>query len=670
MAKAPWFSTVFSLFGGFGFVCSVWAAEPVPDAQTLSPQPQTAQSIFSLDPVVVTATRVEAPLSQTSQAVTLISQEELAQRQNTDILEELRQVPGFAITQTGSRGGTTSLFTRGGESDYNLVLIDGVKANRAGGFFDFDDVTTVGLERVEILRGPHSALYGSDAISSVIQLFTPRGQGPARGFLRFRAGNHATFEEQAGVSGGTDRYGYHLSIGRADSSGILSKNNDYSNTSIASRFDFDPSQQLQLMSTVRYSESRFHFPTEFGGDRFAPLDPHQYSDNRRLILGPRLVYTPSSWWQHRLQLGLVSEWRTFRDPFDEGVDFGSFVSHTQERRLSADYASTFFLPAVWQVQPTFTLGGYFEDEHLNQKSNSGGSVSRVTPSRNAQAIYTQLLLAWQEQLFLTAGFRLDDGSTYGTHITPRFSLAYIVPGVQTKLRGGYGEGLKAPSFAQNFGTGSPFVIGNPDLKPEESASWEVGLDQPLLFSPFALHLSLTYFSAQYRNLVAYVADTRPNYLNVQRARSRGLELGLRASLTDAVSVRGAYTYLETKVLKAGDSGGTVFVNGEALLRRPEHTGSLSLNYARERLNTNLSVIIKGQSVDRDFQADSSGTRVRLSGHTRIDLALAYRLFENQWGLHSLTLEGKARNLFDQDYEEVFGFSTAGASFLVGFRAEF
>ena len=677
MAKKYGFSRVLGVLGGLSFTCAAWAADPVSHERAVAaPVPAasapvaTASPVFLLDPVVVTATRVETPLSQTSQAVTIIGQEELVQRQNTDILEELRQVPGFTIIQTGSRGGTTSLLTRGGESDYNLVLVDGVKANRAGGFFDFDDVTTLGLERIEILRGPHSALYGSDAISSVIQLFTPRGQGPARGFVRFRAGSYKTFEERAGISGGTQRYGYNLSIGRVDSGGILSKNNDYSNTTLASRFDFDPTEQLQLTSTLRYLDSRFHFPTESSGDRFGPLDPHQYSDNRRFILGPRIVYTLTTWWQQRLQLGLLYDRRTFRDPVDEGVDSRSFVSNTYERRLSADYASTFFLPAVGQIQPTFTIGGYFEDEHLNQKSDSGGSLSRVRPSRNTQAFYSQLLLAWQEQLFVASGFRIDASSIYGTHLTPRFSIAYILPRLQTKLRAGYGEGLKAPSFVQNFGTGSPFVIGNPNLKPEESESWEVGLDQPLLLSPLTLDLSLTYFSAEYQNLVAFTFGTSPNYLNVQQARSRGLEVGLRASLNDSLSVRGAYTYLETKVLQAGDSGGTVFVNGESLLRRPEHTGSFSLNYARERLNANLTFQLKGHSVDRDFHTNSSGQRVRLSGYGRVDLALSYRLFENQWGLRSLTVEGKARNLFDEDYEEVFGFSTAGATFLVGFRAEF
>lgn len=647
---------------------------------------QTAQpsAITALDDILVTATRTEERVSQTGQAVTVIDQDELRQRQESDVLEELRDVPGFAIVQTGSRGGTTALFVRGGESDHNLMLIDGLKVNVPGGAFDFGDLSLLGVERIEVVRGPQSALYGSDAISSVVQLFTPRGYGAPQGFVRFRGGNHDTFEEQAGFSGGTDRYGYYLAVERVDTNGTQPVNSDYSNTSLVSRFDLDLLDKVQIMLPVRYHDSRSHFPTSGSGDRFerqnGTLDAGQYSDRRRFQLGPRVRYTPAHWWRHTLQLGYVQEWRTFRDSLNENADcdpaFGcsTFVSNTRERRLSIDYASDFFLPALWSIVPTFTIGGYFEDEHFSQKSVSGSdfgdSRSRISPSRNAQSFYSQLLLEWREQLFVTSGFRLDDSSIYGTHVNPRVSVAYIISGLGTKLRGSYGEGLKAPTFIENFGTGSPFLLGNPNLEPEKSKSWEFGVDQPFSLATFAAELSLTYFSTEYKNLVAFVSAPNTNFLNVQRARSRGLELGMRAVLSDEFSVRGAYTYLETRVLEAGDSGGTSFITGKALLRRPEHVGSFTLNYVYNRLNANLNISIKSQAADVQFNPDFSSQRVRNSGFTRIDLALAYRLLENQWGLRALTLESRVHNLFDEDYEEVFGFSTPGASVLVGFRAEF
>lgn len=630
-----------------------------------SPSPPT----FRTPEILVTATKTAEPAPQATVAADVITHEQIRERQQTDVHQLLRDVPGLTIVQTGSRGGTTSLFTRGGNSNHNLVLIDGVKANNAGGFFEFADLTTVGLERIEIVRGPHSALYGSDAMSAVIQIFTPRGEGPFQSSVRFRGGTDNTFEERLSLSGGTNVYGYTFAVERVDSDGILLRNNAYSNTSIASRFDWDGIPDLQLTTTVRYIDSRFHFPTESAGDRFGPLDPRQYQDRRRLIIGPRARLRTAPWWEQTLQLGYFQEWRTFRDPADAGIDFGSFVGHNREYRLSADYTSTFFLPALYQIVPTFTVGGYGELEHLDQKSNFAGSVTRVDPSRNTQSFYSQLQLQWQDQLFVTSGFRLDDSSVYGTHITPRVSAAYIVPRLRTKVRGGYGEGLKAPSFIENFGTGSPFVTGNPDLKPEEAESWEVGIDQPLLWAATAAELSFTYFSADYTNLVAFVSGRTPNFLNVQKARVNGAEIGIRTFLSEALSLAGTYTYLDTTVVDPGPSGGTAFVRGKPLLRRPENSGSFIVTYARDRLVANFALTLKGHAVDRDFSRDFRGKRVRLPGYVKGDLALSYRVLENRWGLRALVLESLVQNLFDQDYEEVFGFSTARINFLVGFRAE-
>jgi vitamin B12 transporter len=643
---------------------------PASAASQPSSSPTQSLHTFSTPELIVTATKTAEPVTQTAVAADIISQDQIQQRQQTDVLQLLRDVPGLTIVQTGSRGGTTSLFTRGGESDYNLVLIDGVKVNTAGGFYDFSDLTATDIERIEIVRGPQSALYGSDAMSSVIQVFTPRGDGPLQGTLRFRGGTYNTFEEQVKLAGGTNTYGYSLAVGRIDTDGILPINNAYSNTTLASRVDWEGIPDLQLTTTLRYIDGRFHFPTGSAGDRFDPLDPRQYQDRRRLIIGPRARHRTAPWWEQTLQLGYFEEWRTFRDPFDDGIDFGSFVSRNTEYRLSADYTSTFFLPTVFQVVPTCTVGGYGELEHLEQQSTFAGSVTWVDPSRNAQSFYSQLLLQWQDQLFVTVGFRLDDSSVYGTRVTPRASAASVIPHLQTKLRGGYGEGLKAPSFIENFGTGSPFVIGNPHLQPEESTSWEVGVDQPLTLTTVAAELSLTYFSADYKNLVAFVSGCTPNFLNIPSARAKGVEVGVRTFLSEELSVGGTYTYLDTKVMDAGPSGGTLFVRGKPLLRRPENSGAFILNYMRDRLTATFAVTLKGHAVDRDFFADRSGKRVRLSGYTKADLALSYRVLESQWGMRSLTIESLVQNLFDQDYEEVFGFSTAGLNFLLGFRAEF
>ncbi|MGH9388359.1 MAG: TonB-dependent receptor plug domain-containing protein, partial [Vicinamibacteria bacterium] len=631
-----------------------------------------------LDPIIVTATRLETPLDQVPASVSVVEGEDIERAQVTDALEVLRDIPGFTIVQTGSRGGTTSLFVRGGNSNFNQVLIDGVKANQAGGAFDFSDLTTDGIGRIEIVRGPQSALYGSDAITSVVQLFTRRGDGPLAARLGFAGGEFETFEEKASISGGTERYGYAIDVGRIDTDGILDFNNRYGNTTVASRFDWSPIEKLDLTTTVRFNDSRFEFPSEPRGDRFPPLDPNQFSERDRLIVGPRAVWNPYPWWRHALQLGLYREDFSFEDPFDPVVDFGSFVSDTTEERLSADDNSTFFLPSLAGLTPTITLGGYAEDESFEQDSlflfQGSGTPERIDDSRDTQAFYSQLILDWRERVTLVAGFRLDDSSTFGTEVNPRVGMAYRLPVIETKLRASYGTGIKAPTFFENF-VRTPFVIGNPDLDAERSESWEVGFDQPLPFDDYPADLSVTYFSADFDDLIGFVGRStpsfsiqRPSFFNIQRAQSRGLEVGLRIATPIGIGLRGSYTYLDTEVVESGPSGGTLFVEGEPLLRRPEHSGAFTIDYSVERWTASVNLTIKGSSINGDFNADPAA-RVRLDGYTKADIAVAYRLIENRLGMESFSITAKGQNVFDEDYEEAFGFSTAGAGFLIGFRAE-
>ncbi|MGH8488001.1 MAG: TonB-dependent receptor plug domain-containing protein, partial [Gammaproteobacteria bacterium] len=462
-----------------------------------------AEEPAELEPIIVTATRLETPVDQIPASVSVVEGGDIERAQVTDTLEVLRDIPGFTIVQTGSRGGTTDLFARGGNANFNQVLIDGVKVNEAGGRFDFSDLTTDGVGRIEIVRGPQSALYGSDAITSVIQLFTQRGEGPLAARLGFAGGSFETFEEHAGISGGTDSYGYSLNVGRIDSDGILDINNRYGNTTVASRFDWRPIETLDLTTTVRYNDSRREIPTGNAGDRFEPLDPNGFQERERPIVGPRAIWNPFPWWRHALQLGYYHEDFGFEDPADAGVDFGSFRSDTTQERLSADYNSSFFLPSFAGIAPTVTLGGYGEAESFEQDTlfqlPGFTSSDRADETRDAGAFYSQMILDWQERVTLIAGFRLDQASTYGSEVNPRAGLSYRVPGTETKLRASYGTGIKNPTFFENFGR-TIFGKGDEGLDPERSESWEVGFDQPLAFGDYRAEVSATYFSSDFEDL--------------------------------------------------------------------------------------------------------------------------------------------------------------------------
>jgi vitamin B12 transporter len=634
---------------------------------TAWPRAEAGESV-RLDPVVVTGTQVAVPASELPSAITVIDREEIESRQITDVQQLLRTVPGLSVTQSGARGGVTSVFPRGGNSNFSLVLVDGVPVNNAGGGYDFSDLTTDNIERIEVIRGPQSALYGSNAIGGVIQIFTRRGRGPLQGDVSLTGGSFDTFEGRGAVSGGTEHFGGSLGMGYVSTSGHLPINNDYRDFTISSGLDYQPLEALKLAFSARYSDSHFEFPTEGAGDRFGPLDPDQFQDRQRLVLSQRTTHAITRWWEHVLLLGYNRNDSLFRDPQnDVPTDFADSRTDSEEQRLFLNYFWNLSLPEFYRIGTTWSLGIEAQEEKLDQRSTFGTTTTSVDPSRSQEGYYTQFLFNWRKQATLLTGVRVEDSSVFSVDTNPRVAASYTLPWLQTKLRGGYATGIRAPSFIENFGTGSPFVVGNPNLKPEQSESWEIGLDQPLLDGRMVL--TATCFANTFKDLITFVSGNTPNFLNIQEAESSGVEAGFQAFLPWQLRLDGSYTFLETKVLDDGGIGGTFFPPGQPLLRRPKHQGSVGLSYLGTRVTVSLFTKVVGDSIDRDFSQPGS-PRVTLPGYTTVDLAASYAVAQNIWGLRSIRLQGKIENLLDEDYEEAFGFSTPGFSIRGGVAANF
>jgi vitamin B12 transporter len=641
-----------------------------PDAWAGDEGPMVARtSPLALDPVVVTGTQIAVPMSELPSAVTVISREEIESRQITDVQQLLRTVPGLNVTQNGGRGGTTNVFPRGGNPNFSLVLVDGMPVNDAGGGYDFSDLTTDNIERIEVIRGPQSALYGSNAIGAVIQIFTRRGRGPAQGEVSLTAGTFNTYEGHGTVSGGTERFGGSLGLGYVTTSGFLPINNDYRDFTISSGLDYQPIEALKLAFSARYSDSHFEFPTESAGDRLSPLDPNQFQDRQRLVLSLRTTHAMTRWWEQVLLLGYHRNDSLFRDPLDLGnpEDFADSRTDSEEQRLFLNYVWNVSLPEFYQVGTTWSLGIEAQGEKLDQRSTFGATTDSVDPSRSQQGYYTQFLFNWRKQATLLAGVRVEDSSVFGVDTNPRVAASYTLPWSQTKIRGGYATGIRAPSFVENFGTGSPFVIGNPNLKPEESVSWEIGLDQPLLDGRALL--SATYFANTYKDLITFVSGPGPNFLNIQEAESSGIEAGFQVLLPWQLKLDGSYTFLETKVINDGGIGGTFFPPGQPLLRRPKHQGSVGLTYLGDRWTVAFIANAVGPAIDRDF-TQPGFPRVPLPGHTKLDLAASYAVLQNVWGIKNLRLQMKIDNLLNEDYEEALGFSAQGIGVRGGLTANF
>ena len=629
-----------------------------------------------LDPVVVTATKIPTPISQLGASVEVITEEDIKRRETKDVLEVLRSVAGFNIVQSGSRGGTTSLFVRGGESDFNLVLIDGVQVNDIGGSFNFSTLTTDNIEKIEIVKGPHSALYGSDAVTSVINIITKKGKGkPALG-VSAGLGAHKEKdgsliqEYQASLRGGEKNVGFSVAYGRIDDNGILI-NNEYTNNTFSAAFNYDPLESLRLSVIARYEDSRVEFPTEFAGDKFDPLDPDQFGEVDDLTLGSTISFSPTPWWEHVLLIGLHYRDSLFQDDPNPDVTFFDSeepsTTSTDETRFSLDYRWNFYRDVREVADSVTTLGFEYENEAADQSAVSSFGASAFDESRDNFAFYFQEQLGFFDRLYITGGFRVDDNESFGTEISPRGSLAFLIKETGTKLRGGLGRGIKEPTIIENFGLGE-FAIGNPGLKPEESISWEIGFDQKIFKD--IVELNFTFFWNKFDNLIVFSFapfSNGTNFENIQEARTKGIELGGTLRPLDGLTISGNYTLLNSEVTDDGGLGSIGFMEGEELIRRPKHSFSFIANYFYRGFNINLNGIYVGKRDDLDFSdfINFTTNRVTLDDYFRLDFAGYYEIPVSFLRLNEVRIFTRIENLLDEDYEEVFGFSAEEFNFIVG-----
>jgi len=651
----------------------VFLSERVVAAQTPPPTVLAADAKAEapevMDPVVVTATKTSIPVGETGSSVTVIDRQEIESRQVTDMLQILRNVPGLTVIQSGSRGGTTTISTRGGNVNMNQVLIDGMKVNAGGGAFDFANLTTVGIGRAEVVRGPQSALYGADAMTSVLQFFTPRGEGPLSIWGSATGGNYSTDEERIGASWGGRLGGAFFEFGHAHTGGVLEVNNAFTNYTAALRLDFEPMPDLAFTLTGRYINSVFHFPTEGAGDLFEPFpDPHQSQESSRFVGSLGVRYRQTAWLEHRFKIGGNTETGRFSDPVDVPPDFpgADTINKTTENRLLFDYNAVVSAPKVMQIAPTLVVGASYEEEHFVQDSNpTFGSPNPTDERRHTWSGYGELQLAWRDRIFFNGGGRYDDSTAFGEAFSPRVTLAAVVPVTETRLRGAWGKGIKAPSFFDQFGGFG--IPGNPDLKPERSESWEVGLDQPIFGGAF--QAGVTYFHNDFRDLIAFVSFDEGS-TNVQAATTQGVEVVFGLRPIKGFRANANYTYLDTNVTDDGGVGGqNTFPEGQPLLRRPRHSGSVSVGYQRDRLNAEATLYVKGASIDRNF-SEPGAPRVNLRGYQKLDLAVAYTLFRNVIGLREVVWKTVFQNVLNQNYQEITGFSSPRLSALTGFEVRY
>ena len=610
-----------------------------------------------LEPVVVTATRTETPENRIGSAITVITAEEIKARQFNDVADVLRTVPGLDVVRAGGMGQQASVFLRGADANHTLMLIDGVEMNdpaNPNGSFDFGLLQTDNIERIEVLRGAASAVYGSDAIGGVINVITKKGEGKPKFAAAAEGGSYGTWKAGGAVSGGDDRINYSLDASRLEYSGFSAadknlgnkENDGFRNTTVSGRGGIQITDDLDVGATVRYNEGK-SFLDNCGGKGCD--DPNYWGTfNELFTRGFGHLKLFGGFWEQTLGGAYSRTDRHYVNPFDAANPFVS-TSDNLGQKLKLDYQSILHLHET----NTVTLGFEEEADSLSSASSfdGGGFVSTGSiplKTMNTTSYYVQDQIALFDRSFTTLGVRYDDNNRFGGHVTWRVNELYAIKETDTRLKGSYGTGFKAPTLFQLYDT--MFGSGNPDLKPETSENWDIGLEQD--FWDKRVTLGVAYFDNKYYNLIQNPGPFPFRSVNAGRAESNGVETFVNVSPIEDLSLRGTYTYQETRNLETGDP----------LLRRPRDKAGFDADYRfLEKAHVHFNVLMVGWKAD---VSPTGAAAANVPGYTVVNLSGSYDFTPNA------QVFARVDNLLNKKYEELYGYGTSGVAGYGGVKLSF
>ncbi len=610
-----------------------------------------AESKTATDEIIVTGTRFETPLSQVGRAVDIITIKQIEQRQHRFVFDSLQTIPGVQTISAGSLGGLRTVSVRGLPSDQTLFVQDGIVSNNPaffGNSFDFANFDTNDIERIEILRGAQSTLYGSDAIGGVINIITK--DGPADGNLGVNAfvegGSFGTFRGGATVLAGNETVSGRVSISGVTTSGFSAadeadgniEDDGFRNITISSKLRFQPNEHLQATGVIRFSDSHNEFDG-FPPPNFTFADDNAIGETRELSLAGRVTHNA---FNGRLQNRVSITY------FDSEIinlvnDVVTFDPNGQ--RTSYEYQGT--------LSPTKNfsfIGGFeFERERSTSATTPEGGLDNSTTSG-----FALVQLKTLKALTLDAGIRIDNTSNFGSVTTFSASASYKIPHTGLTLKGSFAEGFQAPTAGEldfNLAQTASFTF-DPDidlfLTPETSSGFDVGLTY--IFKNTRAELTVTYFDQQVDDLVTFLfVPGAPNFgafINIEEFDTKGIEFGAKIHLNKQLYFEGAYTYIDALNITSNITAGN----------QPENRFHAEFVYQPiNTLTLSAGITFNGQEPD--------GAQT-LESFTLLNLRAAYQFND------SLEIFGRIENATDADYQDNLGFGTAPISIFGGIRANF
>ncbi len=622
--------------------------------------------------LVVTATRLPAPASAVPAATTVLQGDDLRARGVVQLLDALREVPGITVVQTGSYGAVASVFMRGGESDYVKVLLDGVPLNLPGGGVDFANLTTADLDRIEVVRGPASVLYGADAMSGVIQLFTRRASERGSVEISGDGGTFGSSDFTSHVDLNSTRWAWSATGTRQASDGTYAFNSGYRNAVGSTRIAFDGGDAGSAALDLRYGDGITHFPTDGSGNA---VDHNQFTEERNVAASLHAARAVA----RRSSLHLLGYAMRERDGYtnrsDTPADTTGF-DFIEDRGVIA-WRRGGDLRFDWHARPDATLSAGIgaeretDDEHDVGVSNFGDGASTDTTAlagaRTTRDGYVQLLAAPVRPVSLQLGARVDDNSAFGTFGTWRGGVSWqIVPG--GRVWASAGTAFKAPTFSQ-LTAHSAYETGNPDLAPERSTNAEIGAET--WTSDECWRVGITGFWQRFRDLIQYVnaPPGDPTYTNLGGANSRGLEATVFWRATHRFTLSAQGTWLHTEVTDTGVASSLSDEAGQSLIRRPAFAASATLEYRWHGVTGAATLVRNGARDDVDYSGDVPA-RVILPGYSTVAAAFDVPLRRAVGRAPGVDITLRGENLFDAAYQQVVGFPGRRRTLLAGARLVF
>jgi vitamin B12 transporter len=603
-----------------------------------------AEEVTKLDAIVITATRMEQKVSEQGSSVSIVTRENIELKSPAVAGDVLRTVPGVDVQRSGSAGNRENIKIRGGAGTQTLVMIDGFKVNSPTlGEFDISSLPVSDFERVEVIRGPQSALYGSNAMGGVVNFIPRKGEEGRQYALGLAGGSFSTLQWNGSARGAGKEVNAYLGASGLESDGTL-RNDDTSLVSLLGSGEARVGSGNRLHAIVLYTHERKEVPIDFG----SPRDENHDLKRRGFLAGGRWETTVSD------MLSFMASGSTFResfrekDPADPGEIFPfEFEDTTKTRKFTLEFRGRVTLG---RLSTTFVGVEYQKDRGEDDLQSNFGPTN-VSSSTINRSVYVQEELRLGKNAGVSLGARLDDNSTAGTEFNPKVAAFYEFARLGTKVRAAAGRGFRVPTVLE---TSDP-TIGNPALSPEEVVSWEAGAD--VTFFEKKGKVSATWFHQDFKDLIQF-DDSVPGPVgfgelrNVGKAYSRGVEAEAELYVIPGIGVVLSYTYSDTR-----DES-----RNRRILGVPRHRGTASLLLSPSpRWEGQVDVRVEGDQLD----APPNGEDIRRSGYARVDVFARYHWEIERSGVREIAVSGKVNNLLDKEYEERRGFPAPRFNFLLG-----